>query len=134
MALTNDGIRVEATATPRVGVYRFMYAEGKPVKLLVDLQWVNAGNMRNAVVEFANALGADGRSFSGGRRTHAWLRRSVYWKVMLVQTDGGEDRAVCRARHVAGVVAARLLHLGQEHVGGVEADPRGRCFLWRSAP
>ncbi len=83
VALTNDGIRVEATATPRVGVYRFRYAEGKPVKLLVDLQWVNAGGMRKAVVEFANALGDDGRSLSGGRRTHAWLKRSVYWKVVF---------------------------------------------------
>ena len=42
----------------RVGVHRFTYAPGRPVKLFVDLQWVNAGNMRNAVVEFANALGA----------------------------------------------------------------------------
>ena len=83
VALTNDGIVAEATATPRTGVYRFTYAPGKPVKLLVDLQWVNAGNMRGAVVEFANALGGDGRSLAGGRRTHAWLRRSVYWKVVF---------------------------------------------------
>jgi predicted alpha-1,2-mannosidase len=83
VAFTNDGIVAEATATPRVGVYRFTYAAGKPVKLLVDLQWVNAGGIRKAVVEFENALGGDGCSFSGGRRTHAWLRRSVYWKVVF---------------------------------------------------
>ena len=83
VSFTNDGIVAEATATPRVGVYRFTYAAGKPVKLLVDLQWVNAGAMRKAVVEFENALGGDGRSLSGGRRTHAWLRRSVYWKVVF---------------------------------------------------
>ena len=83
VSFTNDGIFAEATATPRVGVYRFTYAAGKPVKLLVDLQWVNAGAMRKAVVEFENALGVDGRSISGGRRTHAWLRRSVYWKVVF---------------------------------------------------
>ena len=83
VSFTNDGIVAEATATPRVGVYRFTYAAGKPVKLLVDLQWVNAGAMRKAVVEFENVLGGDGRSLSGGRRTHAWLRRSVYWKVVF---------------------------------------------------
>ena len=83
VALTNDGIVAEVTATPRVGVYRFAYAAGKPVKLLVDFQWVNAGGMRKAVVEFENALGGDCRSLSGGRRTHAWLRRSVYWKVVF---------------------------------------------------
>ena len=83
VALTNDGIYAEVTATPRVGVYRFTWPAGQPVKLLADLQWVNAGNMRGAVVEFDNSLGDDGRSFSGGRRTHAWLRRSVYWKVVF---------------------------------------------------
>ncbi|MBR0506578.1 MAG: glycoside hydrolase family 92 protein, partial [Kiritimatiellae bacterium] len=58
VALTNAGITVELTSTPRVGVHRYTYAAGKPVKLLVDLQWVNAGNMSGAVVAFSNRLDA----------------------------------------------------------------------------
>ncbi len=81
VALTNAGVTAEITATPHVGVHRYTFAEGHAVKLLVDLQWVNAGNMKGAVVEFANRLGDDRRSLVGGRRTHAWLKRSVYWKV-----------------------------------------------------
>ncbi len=81
VALTNAGVTAEMTATPHVGVHRYTFAEGRPVNLLVDLQWVNAGRMKSAVVEFANRLGDDKCSLVGGRRTHAWLKRSVYWKV-----------------------------------------------------
>ena len=50
VAFTNAGVTAELTATPRVGVHRYAFAPGRPVKLLVDLQWVNAHNMRSAVV------------------------------------------------------------------------------------
>ncbi len=83
VSFTNEGVKVEATATPRVGVYRFTYAQGASVKVLVDLQWINADDMKGAVVEFSNELGSDRRSLSGGRRTRAWLMRSVYWKVVF---------------------------------------------------
>ena len=77
IVLTNENIKVEATATPHVGVYRFTAPKDRPLKMLVDLQWVNAGNMKGAVVEFSNRL--DKATIRGGRRTHAWLKRSVYW-------------------------------------------------------
>ena len=83
VALTNAGVTVELTATPRVGVHRYTYAAGKPVKVLVDLQWVNAGNMSSAVVAFSNRLDAANAAIVGGRRTHAWLKRSVCWKVVF---------------------------------------------------
>lgn len=83
VSFTNEGVKAEATATQRAGIYRFTYAPGAPVKVLVDLQWVNADDMKGAVVEFSNGLGADRRSLAGGRRTHAWLKRSVYWKVVF---------------------------------------------------
>ena len=83
VALTNAGVNVELTAAPRVGVHRYTYAAGKPVKLLVDLQWVNAGNMSGAVVAFSNRLDAANAAIVGGRRTHAWLKRSVCWKVVF---------------------------------------------------
>ena len=83
VALTNAGVNVELTATPRVGVHRYTYAAGKPVKLLVDLQWVNVGNMSGAVVAFSNRLDAANAAIVGGRRTHAWLKRSVCWKVVF---------------------------------------------------
>lgn len=83
VSFTNEGVKAEATATPRAGIYRFTYAPGAPVKVLVDLQWVNADDMKGAVVEFSNGLGSDRRSLAGGRRTHAWLKRSVYWKVVF---------------------------------------------------
>ena len=81
VAFTNAGVVAEMTATPHVGVHRYTYEPGRPVKMLVDLQWVNAGNMKGAVVEFANRLGDDKSTIVGGRRTHAWLKRSVFWKV-----------------------------------------------------
>ena len=83
VALTNAGVKVELTATPRVGVHRYTYSAGKPVKLLVDLQWVNASDMSGAVVAFSNRLDAAQNAIVGGRRTHAWLRRSVFWKVVF---------------------------------------------------
>ncbi|MBR5548455.1 MAG: GH92 family glycosyl hydrolase [Kiritimatiellae bacterium] len=83
VALTNAGVVAELTATPRVGVHRYTYAPGKPVKLLVDLQWANVGNMSGAVVAFSNRLDAAHAAIVGGRRTHAWLRRSVSWKVVF---------------------------------------------------
>lgn len=83
VAFTNAGVTAELTATPRVGVHRYAFAPGRPVKLLVDLQWVNAHNMRSAVVSFTNRLDAAHATLAGGRRTHAWLRRSVYWKIVF---------------------------------------------------
>ncbi|MGN0846766.1 MAG: GH92 family glycosyl hydrolase, partial [Kiritimatiellia bacterium] len=83
VALMNAGVTAELTATPHVGVHRYTFAAGRPVRMLVDLQWVNAHNMKEAVVEFANRLGDDRRTLVGGRRTHAWLRRSVYWKIVF---------------------------------------------------
>ena len=83
VAFTNAGVTAELTATPRVGVHRYAFAPGRPVKLLVDLQLVNAHNMRSAVVSFTNHLDAAHATLAGGRRTHAWLRRSVYWKIVF---------------------------------------------------
>ena len=83
VAFTNAGVNVELTSTPRVGVHRYTYSAGKPVKLLVDLQWVNASDMSGVVVEFSNRLDAAQNAIVGGRRTHAWLRRSVFWKVVF---------------------------------------------------
>lgn len=83
VALTNatTKIGVELTATPRVGLQRYTFQPDKPAKVLVDLQWVNAGDARGAVVAFSNRLDAAGCALIGGRRTHAWLQRSVYWKI-----------------------------------------------------
>ena len=83
VALTNDGIVAEVTATPRVGVYRFTYSAGRPVRLLVDMQWVNTHNIRGAVAEFASVLGDDRRSIGGIRRTYGWLRRNTSWHVVF---------------------------------------------------
>ncbi|MGN0853487.1 MAG: GH92 family glycosyl hydrolase [Kiritimatiellia bacterium] len=83
IVLTNENIRVEATATPRVGVYRVTAPADRPLQMLVDLQWVNAGRMDGAVVEFQNEMGRDRKTILGGRRTQAWLKRSVYWKVVF---------------------------------------------------
>ena len=83
VSLAKAGINVELTATQRVGVHRYTYAAGKPVKLLVDLQWNNARHMDKAVVAFSNRLDAANAAIVGGRRVHAWLRRSVSWKVVF---------------------------------------------------
>lgn len=83
VALTNEGVLAECTATPRVGVHRFTYAADRPVKLLVDLQWANADQRRKAVVAFSNVLGDDCQTISGGRQTHAWLRRHAYWHIVF---------------------------------------------------
>ena len=85
VSLTNDGVKVEITATPRVGVYRFTYAPGKPVKMLVDFQWGNNGNADTCVVESSATLGADRQTISGGRHTRAWLQRRAFWKVAFAR-------------------------------------------------
>ena len=83
VALTNAGVNVELTATPCVGVHRYTYAPGKPVKLLVDFQWANVGRMATSVVAFSNRFDAANAALIGGRRVHAWLRRSVCWKIVF---------------------------------------------------
>lgn len=81
--LATAGVNVELTATQRVGVHRYTYAAGKPVKVLVDLQWVNDKKIQSAVVSFTNRLDVTNAAIIGGRRVHAWLRRSVYWNVVF---------------------------------------------------
>ena len=81
--LATAGVNVELTATQRVGVHRYTYAVGKPVKVLVDLQWVNDKKIQSAVVSFTNRLDVTNAAIIGGRRVHAWLRRSVYWNVVF---------------------------------------------------
>ena len=53
------------------------------MKLLVDLQWVNADDMSGAVVACSNRFDAANAAIIGGRRTHAWLRRSACWKIVF---------------------------------------------------
>ena len=83
--LANGAVSCEVTATPRVGVYRFVWRPGARPRLLVDLQWVNALNADTAVTDFEASLGDDRRSISGGRRTKAWLTRQVYWRLAFGQ-------------------------------------------------
>ena len=141
-AYTNQGVVVEATATPHVGVWRFSYASGAPVKLLVDFQWVNAGNMKGAVVQFANRMGDDCRTIVGGRRTHAWLQRSVYWKlvfdrawtkaVKLPKADAKEKGERWVLEFESGsplVVKAAVSTVDEEGAAGnLAAEAEGRSF------
>ena len=60
------------------------------------------------------------------RRIDRGMAMVMYWlllKSLLRPREGGKDGLGRLVGHVEGVVAGGLLHAGQDHVGGVKADP-----------
>ena len=85
VALTNLGVRVELTATPRVAYHRYTF-DGGSGKVLLDMQFGNTcdkGNHRGYVRDCRCALDADRKRVSGRRTTWGWLRRETAFALVF---------------------------------------------------
>ena len=89
VALTNFGVKVELTATERVGYHRWTFPEGRDAHVLVDLQYGNVHDTKRDgathVNEAKSALGADGRTLTGHNDVSAWLKRNFAYKLEFSQ-------------------------------------------------
>ncbi|MBQ3344527.1 MAG: GH92 family glycosyl hydrolase [Kiritimatiellae bacterium] len=110
VTLKESGVRVEATATERVGLWRFTYAGDGPARLFFDpvsslcLGWTRkwGPNVVSASMDFA----PDGRSIRGGRHVREWADREMFYSVRFDRPfsvvrripvnpfDGAGERAV----------------------------------------
>ena len=83
VALRDGGVRVEGTATERVGVWRFTYAEGGPARLYFDpvsslcVGWARKWGPN--VVSAPMELSPDCLSIRGGRHVKEWSDREMFY-------------------------------------------------------
>ena len=95
VTLAGEGIRIEATATPRAALWRFTFRPGDPVHLVVD---PGQGLTRNpseiqAHVAWSDVrTGEDGRSVVGTVRTRRWVDRLVSFKLEFDRPWAAVDR------------------------------------------
>ena len=89
VSLTNFGVKVELTATERVGYHRWTFPEGRDAHVLVDLQYGNVHDSKNDVSthvkESKSSLGQDGRTLTGHNDVQAWLARSFAYRLEFSQ-------------------------------------------------
>lgn len=79
VSLTNFGVRVELTATPRVAFHRYAFS-GRSGKVMLDTQFGNTcdcGNHRGYVRDCRCSFSEDRRHVDGHRVTWGWLRRET---------------------------------------------------------
>ena len=83
VTLKESGVRAEATATERVGVWRFTYTGGGPARLFFDpvsslcLGWTRKWGPN--VVSAEMAISPDGREIRGGRHVKEWADREMFY-------------------------------------------------------
>ena len=83
VTLKEGGVRVESTATERVGVWRFTYAGQGPARLFFDpvsslcLGWSRKWGPN--VVSAEMSISPDGREIRGGRHIKEWADREMFY-------------------------------------------------------
>ena len=83
VTLKESGVRVEATATERVGLWRFTYAGEGPARLFFDpvsslcLGWSRKWGPN--VVSAEMSISPDGREIRGGRHVKEWADREMFY-------------------------------------------------------
>ncbi len=88
VTLSDSGVRVELTATPRVGVHRYRFPEGRPAHLLIDLRQ-SIYNYPGKVLWSRLTLHPDG-TITGFRETRGWApARQLYFAMRFSRTPTG---------------------------------------------
>ena len=72
--LSNFGVQAELTCSRRVAMHRYTLQKNAPFRLLVDLQWGNAGNLDTHITE-AESKVENAQTISGSNYSRAWLSR-----------------------------------------------------------
>ena len=81
--LADSDVLVEATATERIGIWRFTYDGEKPARMLFDpvsslcLGWTRKWGPN--VVSAEMAISPDGREIRGGRHVREWADREMFY-------------------------------------------------------
>ena len=121
VTLTDERIRAELTATPRVGVHRYTFPADSQPKVIIDLKHSTAGivNVPSTQIEILNSTNVCGcRTFGWTSKVYFYARFSAPIKSHEVVYDGtnksdkGVDAANVRA----------VLHFDQQQVtakGGI---------------
>ena len=82
VSLTNFGVKAEITAAKRVAFHRWTFPAGRPVQVLVDLQYGAVGRREQLSTHVVSAtldFGGDRRTLSGGNVLSAWLKREAHF-------------------------------------------------------
>ena len=88
VTLSDSGVRAELTATPRVGVHRYRFPEGRPAHLLIDLRQ-SIYNYPGKVLWSRLTLHPDG-TITGFRETRGWApARQLYFAMRFSRTPTG---------------------------------------------
>ena len=88
VTLSDSGVRVELTATPRVGVHRYRFPAGRPAHLLIDLRQ-SIYNYPGKVLWSRMTLHPDG-TLTGFRETRGWApARQLYFAMRFSRAPTG---------------------------------------------
>jgi predicted alpha-1,2-mannosidase len=90
VTLSDDGVRAELTATPRVGLHRYSFPAGRPAHLLIDLRQ-SIYDYPGKVLWSRLTLHDDG-TVTGFRETRGWAPgRQLYFAMRLSQPPVGHE-------------------------------------------
>lgn len=85
--LTNFGVRAEITAAKRTAFHRWTFPEGRPAKVMLDLQYGAVERSRDVinthVVSSSLNFGKDRKHVSGGNVLSAWLSREAHFALVF---------------------------------------------------
>ncbi|OGV71069.1 MAG: alpha-mannosidase [Lentisphaerae bacterium RIFOXYA12_FULL_48_11] len=83
VTLSDFGVDVELTASPRVAFHRYTYKKPAPARLLVDLQYgiVSGKDQLKRHILESNVTAEDKYTITGHNQAQAWVKRHYYYVI-----------------------------------------------------